>query len=383
MMDQGTWKSSDAPHYQGYRDGGNFSFIYQNHHSTQKLNPTNNNNSEDNSLATPSPPEFPQFLYQKKKEDENEDELEGAVEKDSDAIVNDEKQSHSINGEEESDIKALRQTWRQFLSQWDQPLLRASVAESVPELVGIIWHREFLLLTKPVSFDRILVSPSDRNAIHVTRRLMQTLLHRTRVTAVALLLALLLAHRYRGRVNTMSLNGPAGSQYQFFLVCLVLAHKYTEDHPYSNRVWCQLGGLSLDSLNRMERELLQRLRYRIGVPPGEFQQWVAALDRRFGWTFMSLERYHEYRLLPLPPTPEAPIITRPRAAKVRGFTNEAAVVPTTSSSIPPPTSSLLLYPTPEYYSINSALDNNIPPALPIPMTATNTRNLGDYWLSSK
>lgn len=217
----------------------------------------------------------------------------------------------------------MTREWRQFLQQWNQPILRVTVAECVPDLVGILWHPQFIDLTTPASgkegysmdgHQRIIVSHADKEAIVLTRQLLYAVLQRTRITAAALLLALFFAHRYRCYQRE---SGLPGSQFHLFLVALLLAHKYTEDHPFSNRVWAQLTELPIASVNALERDFLRRIEHRLAVRLRDFQHWVVALDRRFGWTLMTGERRRDYRTLPLPPTPEVPTISVPTPVKVR------------------------------------------------------------------
>lgn len=213
--------------------------------------------------------------------------------------------------------------WRQFLQQWNQPILRITVAECVPDLVGILWHPQFIDLTTPASSNegyplsghqRIIISRADKEATVLTRQLLYAILQRTRITAAALLLALFFAHRYRCYQGEC---GPPGSQFHLFLVALLLAHKYTEDHPFSNRVWAQLTELPIASINALERDFLKKIEHQLAVRLRDFQHWVVALNRRFGWTLMTSERRQDYRTLPLPPTPEVPAISVPKPVKIR------------------------------------------------------------------
>jgi len=212
-----------------------------------------------------------------------------------------------------SEDQFVEREWRKFLGRWNQPILRLTVAKCTPGLVGIMWHNEFLNLAHLAKFpDRLCTG--DVQAISATRRLMHNVLGDFRVSAAAILLALFLAHRYRCIMPV----GRAGTQYRVFVVSLILAHKYTEDHPYSNRVWARFSELPIDVINAHEREFLSSLEHRIAVRLIEFQQWVVALDSIFGWTFASVEGREDYRTLPLPPTPEAPIaINAPTPVKTR------------------------------------------------------------------
>lgn len=232
--------------------------------------------------------------------------------------------------------------WHQFLQQWNQPILRLTVAECVPDLVGILWYPQFIDLTTPASgkegypmdgHQRIIISRADKEATILTRQLLYAILQRTRITAAALLLALFFAHRYRCYQGEC---GPPGSQFHLFLVALLLAHKYTEDHPFSNRVWSQLTELPIASINALERDFLKKIEHRLAVRLRDFQHWVLALDRRFGWTLMTSERRRDYRTLPLPPTPEVPTISVPKPVKVRERNGHGAGVHRGAVRLQPP-----------------------------------------------
>jgi hypothetical protein len=144
-------------------------------------------------------------------------------------------------------------------------------------------------------------TPADEEAKAATRRLLRSVVRRTHISTAALLLALFFIHRYR--LLPRADIGAPGSQFRMFLIGLLLAHKYSEDHPYSNRVWAQLSEIPIIHVNSMERDFLHRIDHRLTVPLPDFKAWVVALDRRFGWSLSSAERRRDYRAMPLPPAP--------------------------------------------------------------------------------
>jgi hypothetical protein len=207
----------------------------------------------------------------------------------------------------------LDSEWRAFYRQWRQPWLRELVGKQMPTLVQMIWQDEFVKLNVcPVdaarqSEDRAL-GPADEQAFHATESLIHAMLHRTHVSAFAMLLALYFVFRYR--TLPLSEVGSAGSQYRMFVVGMLLAHKYSEDHPYSNRVWAQLSSIHVREINAMERDFLKRIDHRLSVTLVEFQRWVVALDRRHGWTGAGVQMEVLYRSAPLPLVPtQMPQIT--------------------------------------------------------------------------
>lgn len=290
----------------------------------------------------------------------------------------------------------IDRSWKIYLRQWNQPIMRKIVAESLPDIVVSMWREEFIELplpnnqvtakrpeshysnhmistgditrrirSSPYSNNRDHISdhiqraqkdeiqtllkctpgppsfeaggtnkrsiteqdlktregiysnmyqnigqkrhvntPADEEAKIATCRLLKTVISRTPISSTAFLLALYLIHKYR--ILPRSEIGAPGSQFRMFLIGLLLAHKYSEDHPYSNRVWAQLSEIPVIHVNTMERDFLHRIDHRLGFKLIDFKAWVVALDRKFGWSQLSAERRRDYRTMPLPPTPHSP-----------------------------------------------------------------------------
>ncbi len=226
----------------------------------------------------------------------------------------------------------LERDWRHYLRQYNQPVMRHMVAETIPDIVGTMWRDEFLELPYMAGGDAAvstesLVPPTDGSvqrgvaglslgspaakrpasnalddqATTLTRRFVHEVIRRTHVSTAAMLLALYFVHRYRTLPRAEV--GNAGSQFRMFLVAMLLAHKYSEDHPFTNKVWAQLSEVPVACVNDMERDFLARVDHRLCVRLGDFQRWVVGLDRRFGWTATSAVRGRDYRAMPLPPPP--------------------------------------------------------------------------------
>lgn len=202
----------------------------------------------------------------------------------------------------------LQHGWVTFLRQWNQPMMRMMIAQCIPDVVAIIWQDDFLKLATPnwepsqkLTACRAKFSPADEEAIIATRKLLRSIMNCGRITAAAMLLALFFIRRYR--TTPRSELGCAGSQYRMFLVGMLLAHKYSEDHPFSNRVWAQFSEIPVMHVNIMERDFLLRINHRLSVEFQDFQSWVVGLDCRFGWSMAIDDKLNHYRTLPLPPPP--------------------------------------------------------------------------------
>lgn len=208
--------------------------------------------------------------------------------------------------------------WNSFLRLWDHRGMRALIARRIPELVVIIWQPEYIELGDFVSAidkraggtkellqraARKTQSDADMDSMMACQRLIDSLLQRTNITTAAFFLALFFIYRYRTIPDSEF--GDPGSQYRMFLITLIVAHKYTEDYPFCNKVWAKLTGFPTGHINEMERDFLHRIDHRIKVEVADFQHWVVCLDTRFSWTSgWSEEASGEtYKKRLLPPTP--------------------------------------------------------------------------------
>lgn len=59
--------------------------------------------------------------------------------------------------------------------------------------------------------------------------------------------------------------------HRILLVTFLLAVKYTEDIPFPNSFWARVGGVPLDSLNRMEISFLKMCDFNVHIPPSHFE----------------------------------------------------------------------------------------------------------------
>ena len=61
--------------------------------------------------------------------------------------------------------------------------------------------------------------------------------------------------------------------HRLFVTALTLACKHLEDKVYTNKYYAQVGGLSLQEMNRFEYRILQKLDYNLNVPLEVFQEY--------------------------------------------------------------------------------------------------------------
>lgn len=61
--------------------------------------------------------------------------------------------------------------------------------------------------------------------------------------------------------------------FRMFLTSLILASKFLEDHTYTNASWGKIGRLAIEEVNRLEKEFLHALGFRLYLDGREFQEW--------------------------------------------------------------------------------------------------------------
>ncbi|RCH90719.1 hypothetical protein CU098_006993 [Rhizopus stolonifer] len=72
--------------------------------------------------------------------------------------------------------------------------------------------------------------------------------------------------------------GAEGSEYRLFIVALMLANKFLDDHTYTNQSWSEVSGMKVEDLNIMEAEFLVAIDYKLFVRAQEFAIWKILLD---------------------------------------------------------------------------------------------------------
>ena len=71
--------------------------------------------------------------------------------------------------------------------------------------------------------------------------------------------------------------------FALFVTCILLADKYSEDHPYTNKSWSSLSGLPVDDINTMERAFPFRNAARNVCQRIRVQEWTKALQNLCQW----------------------------------------------------------------------------------------------------
>jgi hypothetical protein len=92
--------------------------------------------------------------------------------------------------------------------------------------------------------------------------------------------------------------GLENNQFRLFVTSLLLADKYSEDHPYTNKSWSSLSGLLIEDINSMERIYLAIMQHGLYMSENEFREWTKSLQILCQWTT---------------PNPHHPNNTRPNA----------------------------------------------------------------------
>jgi len=64
---------------------------------------------------------------------------------------------------------------------------------------------------------------------------------------------------------------------RLFVVCLLLAEKYFEDHPRHMMMYCQAAGVSKTEMNRMELVLLTELNFDLNISRDTFEKYQMQL----------------------------------------------------------------------------------------------------------
>lgn len=210
--------------------------------------------------------------------------------------------------------------WRDLVNRWNSPTLRNQIADSITRILAMIWEDAFIniynlahlpTVTTASKASSSTVSSAVSSSLsassflatlrpnkhhnknimasgHWTRTVFERHLNyvigSTKVSSTALILALQLVHRLRAEQHDGSRRGGEGSEYRLYFVGLMLANKYTEDHPYTNKAWASIIGIPSREINIMEREFLAALNYELFVGQAEFQLWTVNLSRLFCWS---------------------------------------------------------------------------------------------------
>ena len=132
------------------------------------------------------------------------------------------------------------------------------------------------------------------------------ILNYTTISCTCLILALKFAQLYyRKKVTSETAAQLEENQFRIFVVSLMLANKYTEDHPYTSKAWSTLSGMPINEINEMECDFLSLLGHDLYVSESEFRAWTVTLQKLCQWRLNSpayVEQcYAERRLKSLRP----------------------------------------------------------------------------------
>ncbi|KAJ3269678.1 hypothetical protein HK104_005083, partial [Borealophlyctis nickersoniae] len=139
-------------------------------------------------------------------------------------------------------------------------------------------------------------------------RVITSLLRRSRTSSSTLQLALLYLVRLRTAIarlppqqqssdpssasattsSTPKIPAPYHCGRRMFLAALMLASKYVHDKTYANKAWSRISGLSVEEVNRNEREFLKLIGYRLGVEQAAWAAWTRMLSAKAAKTAAAL-----------------------------------------------------------------------------------------------
>lgn len=118
-------------------------------------------------------------------------------------------------------------------------------------------------------------------------RFLRHVMKTTKISCTVLILSLKFAQQFLQKIRSVGSPYCAGlesNQFRLFVTSLLLADKYSEDHPYTNKSWSSLSGLSLSEINLMERSFLDIMQHGLYMPEMEFREWTKALQNLCQWS---------------------------------------------------------------------------------------------------
>ncbi|KIJ45217.1 hypothetical protein M422DRAFT_251401 [Sphaerobolus stellatus SS14] len=167
-----------------------------------------------------------------------------------------------------------------------------ATAEKTCEMICYFWFSSTLGAPNTSPFRRlrkqskVTYSPPDGLTSSATAALqfqpttafvqfMQKLLQTTQVSQSVIVLSL--HYIYRLKEENHFTSGQAGSEFRVAVVALMLANKFVDDNTYTNKTWSDVSGIDLEEINRMEREFLRGVDYRLYVNTETYRAWVNLL----------------------------------------------------------------------------------------------------------
>lgn len=226
--------------------------------------------------------------------------------------------------------------WRETVLFWNKSDYRWSLIEYIPCLMGIIWDEDRMgriesLSSFPIEAQYYFIKGADMTSLalasnnyHIlfrakisqpvthTRRMsepdiggnrfadphgitqdsflfgrfLRHVLKTTKISCTVLILSLKFAQQFLHRIRLLHNPCCAGlesNQFRLFVTSLLLADKYSEDHPYTNKSWSSLSGLTVEDINTMERAFLATMQHGLYTNEGEFREWTKSLQNLCQW----------------------------------------------------------------------------------------------------
>ncbi len=113
----------------------------------------------------------------------------------------------------------------------------------------------------------------------------------TTVSCTCLILSLKFAQLYFRKKSSFSSSSIAqqleDNQFRIFVVSIMLANKYTEDHPYVSKAWATLSGMPIYEINELECDFLSLLGHDLYISASEFRDWTVILQKLCQWRLPS------------------------------------------------------------------------------------------------
>lgn len=224
--------------------------------------------------------------------------------------------------------------WRQAVLHWNRSNYRMSLIEYVPCLMGLLWGEDKMgriealsafpmeaqyYFVKGVDVNRLALSSTSYYRIFRTKigfsshrrasepdtgavryfdpsgitqesflfgRFLRHVMRTTKISCTVLILSLKYAQAFLRKIRSMNMPYCAGlesNQFRLFVTSLLLADKYSEDHPYTNKSWSTMSGLTIDDINTMERAFLQVMQHEMFVSEVDFREWTKSLQNLCHW----------------------------------------------------------------------------------------------------
>ncbi|CCF60582.1 hypothetical protein KAFR_0K02280 [Kazachstania africana CBS 2517] len=147
----------------------------------------------------------------------------------------------------------------------------------------------FLLYDLTSRFEKSKIN----NSIDKIRTFITEVLKRSKSNKHVAVLASFYFQKLHG-LNSKDIPEFAKCPKRIFLVCLILAHKFSNDVTFSNKSWSLISGLKSKDLSVMERFCLNQLNYDLFIKPTVLTDWENELTKRSMKAVNSKRSYDEF-----------------------------------------------------------------------------------------